>query len=33
MSDVVRLTRDLVSIDSRSFITSRPICERLTEAL
>src|SRR5687768_8869550 len=33
MSEVVDLTRALVSIDSRSFVTSRPICERVTDAL
>jgi acetylornithine deacetylase len=33
MSDVLTLARELVSIDSRSFVSTRPICERLTDAL
>ncbi|MDB5922238.1 MAG: acetylornithine deacetylase [Betaproteobacteria bacterium] len=33
MSDVVTLARELVSIDSRSFVSTRLICERLTDAL
>jgi acetylornithine deacetylase len=33
MSDVVTLARELVSIDSRSFVSTRPICERLADAL
>jgi acetylornithine deacetylase len=33
MSEVVKLTRELVEIDSRSAVSSRPICERLEHAL
>jgi acetylornithine deacetylase len=33
MSDVVTLARELVSIDSRSFVSNRPLCECLTDAL
>ena len=33
MSDVLRLTQDLVRIDSRSATSSRLICERLADAL